>query len=333
MASTPSESDVDAGCDGRSLDGQRVWVAGHTGLLGSALWRLIKDSTSAELIGWPSSQLDLTDRDQVHDAVAEARPDVVILAAARVGGIAAQVARPVDFLDENLRIQMNVMEAARRSGVRRLLFVASANIYPQDAAPPIEPVQMLAGPPDPGSRSYAIAKITGVLQVRAYRQQFGLPWQSAVLCNLYGPEDRFSGDAAHVLPALLHRFHTAADAKAPSVVVWGSGAARREFLHADDAATGILQVISALHSDDMTNVGPGADVSIAELASLIANIVGFTGSIEWDDERPKGLRRKLLDSGPLHRSGWAPTIGLEEGIRSTYLWYLANREQSHLNAE
>jgi GDP-L-fucose synthase len=303
------------------LAGCRVWVAGHRGMVGAAVWRALEARGDVELVGWTSSELDLTDRTATLDAAAEARPDIVVIAAAKVGGIAANDAAPVEFLADNVRIQTNVMEAAHAAGVDRLLFLGSSCIYPRLAPQPIPASAMLTGPLEPTNDAYAIAKLAGVLHVQGYRREYGRRWFSAMPTNLYGPGDSFDLETSHVLPALIRRFHEATEASAPKVTLWGTGSPRREFLHVDDAASAFIHLLERHDGPEPVNVGTGEDLTIAELATLVADTVGYRGAIEWDTSRPDGTPRKLLDVGPLRDSGWRPTIGLADGIRTTWEWY------------
>ena len=306
---------------GLDLPSSNVWVAGHTGMVGSALWRALEQQGVGHLTGWTSAQLDLTDRQATLDAAAEDGADVLIIAAARVGGIVANDTHPVEFLRDNVRIQTNLLEAAHLAGIDRVLFLGSSCIYPRDAAQPISAASLLTGPLERTNDAYAIAKITGVLHVHGYRRQYGHRWISAMPTNLYGPGDNFDLETSHVLPALIRRFHEARESGAPSVTLWGSGTPRREFLHVDDVATACLHLLRHHDGPEPVNIGVGEDLTIAQLAATIASIVGYAGSIAWDTTRPDGTPRKLLDVTPLRQSGWASTIGLEDGIRSTYAWF------------
>jgi GDP-L-fucose synthase len=310
------------------LNGRRVWIAGHRGMVGSALWRALEARGEVDLIGWSSSELDLTDRQATLDAAAEARPDVVVIAAAKVGGIAANDAAPVEFLADNVRIQTNVMEAAHAVDADRLLFLGSSCIYPRLAPQPIPASAMLTGPLEPTNDAYAIAKLAGVLHVQGYRREYGRSWISAMPTNLYGPGDSFDLETSHVLPALIRRFDEATRADAPTVTLWGTGTPRREFLHVDDAASALIHLLEHYDGPEPVNVGTGEDLTIAELAILVAGIVGYRGDIDWDTTRPDGTPRKLLDIGPLRDSGWRPSITLPEGIRSTWEWYRSESRRS-----
>jgi GDP-L-fucose synthase len=299
-----------------------VYVAGHGGLVGSAVWRHLQAQGFTDLVGRSSAELDLRERDDVLDFFAKQQPEYVVLAAARVGGIMANATHPAQFLSDNLRIQVNVLDAAAAHGVRRLLFLGSSCIYPRLAPQPISESALLTGPLEPTNEAYAIAKIAGVLQVQALRRQHGLSYISAMPTNLYGPGDNFSRTGSHVLPALIRRFHEARESGAASVTLWGTGTPRREFLHVDDLARACLQLLERYDGDEPVNVGTGTDLAIAELATLVAGVVGFTGSIGWDPAKPDGTPRKLLDVTRIQELGWTAEIGLRQGLESTYAWYL-----------
>jgi GDP-L-fucose synthase len=301
-----------------------VHVAGHRGLVGSAIWKHLTEAGFTNLIGRSSQELDLRDRTAVDAFYADVQPEYVILAAARVGGILANSSRPVDFLSDNLRIQTTVLDAAVHVGVRKLLFLGSSCIYPKHAPQPICEDALLTGPLEPTNDAYAIAKIAGITHVQAVRRQFGLPWISAMPTNLYGPGDNFDLTTAHVLPAMLRRFHDAKLAGAASVTLWGSGTPRREFLHVDDLARACLLLLDNYDDPVPINVGTGRDVTIAELAAAVARVVGWQGAIEWDTSRPDGTPRKLLDVSRIEAMAWRPLIELEEGLKSTYGWYLTD---------
>jgi GDP-L-fucose synthase len=310
------------GGSGGPVDRDAVtYVAGHRGLAGSAIWRRLRAAGFSRLIGRSSAELDLRDRAATFGFVEATRPRCLVLAAARVGGILANASRPVEFLSDNLRIQLNVLDAALAVGVPRLLFLGSSCIYPRDAAQPIGEDALLTGPLEQTNDGYAIAKIAGILQVRAVRREYGLSWISAMPANLYGPGDNFDPDTAHVLPALLRRTHEAACANSGELVVWGSGTPRREFLHADDLARACLLLLDRYDGETPVNVGPGADVTIRELAELVAGIVGYRGRLVFDPSKPDGALRKLLDVSRLAALGFRPEVGLADGIRSTYQWY------------
>ncbi|MFC8302306.1 GDP-L-fucose synthase family protein [Specibacter sp. NPDC057265] len=302
------------------------YVAGHRGLVGSGIWRNLQVSGFTNLIGRTSSELDLKNRKATFSFFAETKPQYVVLAAAKVGGILANSTYPVDFLSDNLRIQVNVLDAAREHGVERLLFLGSSCIYPKLAEQPIREDSLLTGHLEPTNDAYAIAKIAGILQIQAVRRQYGLPWISAMPTNLYGPGDNFSLKGSHVLPALIRRYDEAARLGVPSVENWGTGSPRREFLHVDDMAAACLHLMENYNGPDQVNVGTGTDVTIKELAGLVADAVGYTGEMLWDTTKPDGTPQKLLDVTKLDQAGWRASIKLNEGIRNTVQWYRDNRE-------
>jgi GDP-L-fucose synthase len=301
-----------------------VHVAGHRGLVGGAVWRHLQDLGFTSLLGRTSSDLDLRDREAVFDFYKEHQPDYVILAAAKVGGILANATYPADFLSDNIRIQVNVLDAAAQFGVRRLLFLGSSCIYPKLAPQPLKEEYLLTGPLEPTNDAYAIAKIAGVLHVQALRRQHGCSFISAMPTNLYGPGDNFDLETSHVLPAMIRRFHEAKVSNAPSVTLWGTGSPRREFLHVDDLARACVALLEKYDDPAPINVGTGDDVTIRELAELIADVVGFHGSVDWDTSKPDGTPRKLMDVSRTIATGWRPAVELREGIASTYEWYLSH---------
>jgi GDP-L-fucose synthase len=297
------------------------YVAGHRGLVGGAIWGLLGELGFGNLVGRSSKELDLKNRDAVFAFFAENRPRYVVLAAARVGGILANSTFPVDFLSDNLRIQVNVMDAARLHGTERLLFLGSSCIYPKMAPQPIKEEYLLTGRLEETNDAYAIAKIAGIIHVQAMRQQYGLPWISAMPTNLYGPGDNFSRQGSHVLPALIRRYDEAVRSGASHVTNWGTGLPRREFLHVDDMALACLHLLENYDGPEQVNVGTGTDVSIQEIAATIAGVVGFMGETEWDITKPDGTPQKLLDVSKLAQAGWVSKISLEDGIKSTVEWY------------
>jgi GDP-L-fucose synthase len=301
--------------------GARIFVAGHRGLVGSALVRALHARGCDRLILRTREELDLRDEGTVTAFYAEARPDYVFDAAARAGGILAHQRYPADFLLDNLRIQNNLIRGAVAAGVRKYLFIGSAAAYPRDASQPLREADLLTGPPEPSHESYAIAKIAGIRLCQAFRRQSG--WRSVVLMptNLYGPRDRFGEEDGHVLPALMQRFHEARRVGASRVTVWGSGQPRREFLHVDDFADAALHLMDTYDDEGIVNVGVGEDVSIGELAGLLREVVGCEGDIEFDRSKPDGAPRRLLDVSRLHALGWRHRRTLEEGVRDTYRWY------------
>ncbi|MGB6183228.1 MAG: GDP-L-fucose synthase [Rhodococcus sp. (in: high G+C Gram-positive bacteria)] len=298
-----------------------VYIAGHRGLVGSSLWRHFQDQGFTNLIGRTSSELDLKNRGAVFGFFRETKPDVVVLAAAKVGGIMANSTYPVDFLSENLQIQVNVLDAALEQRVERVLFLGSSCIYPKFADQPIREDSLLTGLLEPTNDAYAIAKIAGILQIQSVRRQYGLPWISAMPTNLYGPGDNFSPQGSHVLPAMIRRYDEAKRADAQTVTNWGTGSPRREFLHVDDMAAACLHLLEHFDGPQQVNVGTGEDQTIREIAEIVADAVGYSGDIEWDTTKPDGTPRKLLDVSTLTGSGWAPAVGLKDGIASTVEWY------------
>jgi len=303
------------------LAGKRVWVAGHTGLVGSALVRRLSRE-DCELLTVGRAAVDLRRQAEVEGWVADARPQVVFVAAGTVGGILGNASRPADFLFDNLQIAANVIEASRRAGVEKLLYLGSSCIYPKFAEQPIVEEALLTGPLEPTNEAYAIAKIAGVRLAQAYRRQHGCDFIAAMPTSLYGPGDTVDPLGGHVLPALLHRFHHARRTSAAQVVLWGSGAPRRELMHVDDCADALVCLMQRYSGDVCLNVGCGQDVTISQLAGLVAGVVGFEGEIAWDPGKPDGTPRKLLDCRRLRALGWTPRIALADGIADTYAWYL-----------
>ncbi len=302
-----------------------VYVAGHRGLVGSAVWRQLESEGCDNLIGWASSEVDLRDRDATFDAVTTAKPEVVVVAAAKVGGILANDTYPVDFLNDNLRIQTNLFEAAHTADVPRLLFLGSSCIYPKLAEQPIPETALLTGPLEPTNDAYALAKISGIIAVRSYRRQYGRNWISAMPTNLYGPGDNFDIETSHVLPAMIRKFDAAKTSGDP-VKLWGTGTPRREFLHTDDLASAVTHLLRTYDDESHINVGTGTDVTITELAELVAKAVGYSGDIIWDTSKPDGTPRKLLDISKLKALGWSPQVDLADGITDTYEWFRENQQ-------
>jgi GDP-L-fucose synthase len=306
----------------------RIFVAGHRGLVGSAIVRQLEKKGYLNLILATRAELDLRDQAAVSRFFARQLPEFVFLSAAKVGGILANSTRPAEFLYDNLAIQTNVIHAAWQNGAQKLVFLGSSCIYPQLAPQPIKEEYLLTGPLEPTNEAYAIAKIAGLKLAAAYREQYGFPAISLMPTNLYGPGDNFDLETSHVLPALIRRFHEAKIWKSPSVTLWGTGTPRREFLHADDLAAAACFVMEKYAGGEplgnLLNVGIGEDLSIAELAEMVARIVGYGGQIRFDPSRPNGTPRKLLDVSRIHSIGWRARIPLAEGIASTYEWYCAN---------
>lgn len=301
-----------------------VYIPGHRGLVGSALVRKFRAEGFTNVIVRSHDELDLTDRAATFDFVLQSRPEVIIDAAARVGGIMANNSYPADFLSQNLQIQVNLLDAAVAARVPRVLFLGSSCIYPKFAAQPIKESALLTGALEPTNDAYAIAKIAGILQVQAVRRQYGLPWISAMPTNLYGPEDNFSLTGSHLLPALIRRYEEARVGGVPEVTNWGTGTPRRELLHVDDLASACLHLLEHFDGPSHVNVGTGVDHTISEIADLVAKAVGYTGVTRWDSTKPDGTPRKLLDVSQLRDTGWLPRIALQDGIESTVAWYRAN---------
>ena len=308
------------------LKDSRVFVAGHRGLVGSAICRKLEANGYSDVRTQSRSETDLTDPGEVRQFFAELQPEYVFLAAAKVGGIHANNSAPADFLRDNLQIQLNVIDAAYQAGVKKLVFLGSSCIYPKHAPQPMKEEHLLTGPLEPTNEWYAIAKIAGIKQCQAYRRQYGFNAVSLMPTNLYGPGDNFDLQNSHVLPALIRKFHEAREAGEATVTVWGSGTPRREFLHVDDLADACLFLMQTYESEDIVNIGWGEDLSIAELAAMVKDVVGFEGDIVYDADKPDGTPRKLMDTSRLTGLGWRPSIGLREGLEQTYRWYLENRE-------
>jgi GDP-L-fucose synthase len=302
------------------------YVAGHRGLVGSAIWRKLQTEGFSNLVGASHSELDLKSRDDVFSFLASHRPKYLVLAAAKVGGIMANNTYPVDFLTDNLQMQVNVLDAALNVGVERVLFLGSSCIYPALAPQPIKEEYLMTGHLERTNDAYAIAKIAGILHVQSVRRQYGLPWISAMPTNLYGPGDNFSLEGSHVLPALIRRYDDAKRAGAASVTNWGTGSPRREFLHVDDMAAASLHLLEHYDDSPQVNVGTGSDVTIKEIAERVAEAIGFEGETFWDTSKPDGTHQKLLDVTKLAKSGWKSQISLAEGIASTVNWFRANKE-------
>lgn len=298
----------------------RIYVAGHRGMVGSALVRLLQAKGYRNLLCRTSKELDLRDGRQVKHFFAEANPEYVIIAAAKVGGILANSSFPAEFLYDNLAIQTNLIHQAHLHRVKKLLLLGSSCIYPRDCPQTIREEYLLTGPLEPSNEWYAIAKIAGIKMCQAYRRQYGCDFIAAMPTNLYGPHDNFDLSTAHVLPALIRRFHEAkASSEAPTI--WGTGSPRREFLHVDDCAEACLVLMERHSGEDIVNVGAGTDLPIAELTALVAEVVGYTGEIHWDRTKPDGTLRKLLDCRRMTALGWMPRVSLQEGVSSTYRWY------------
>ena len=302
------------------------YVAGHRGLVGSAIVRKLEAEGFSNIVGKTSAELDLKNRDAVFEYMGQVKPKYLVLAAAKVGGILANSTYPVEFLSENLQIQVNVLDAALKNDVERVLFLGSSCIYPKFAEQPIREDSLLTGHLEPTNDAYAIAKIAGILQTQAVRREYGLPWISAMPTNLYGPNDNFSPQGSHVLPALIRRYDEAAKSGAATVTNWGSGNPRREFLHSDDMAAACLHLLEHYDGPDQVNVGTGEDQTIREIAETIAEVTGFKGETLWDTTKPDGTPQKLLDVSKLKDAGWQAQIDLREGLERTVEWFHAQAE-------
>lgn len=299
----------------------KIYVAGHRGLVGSAIVRKLEAEGYTNIITRTRAELDLLNQQAVADFFATEKPEYVFLAAAKVGGIMANKTYPADFIYQNLEVQNNVINNCHLHNVTKLLFLGSSCIYPKLAKQPIKEEYLLTGPLEPTNDAYAIAKIAGIMMCQSYNKQHGTNYISLMPTNLYGENDNFDLETSHVLPALISRFHTAKENNAPSVTLWGSGSPMREFLHVDDLADASLFLMNNYNDSEIVNVGTGEDVTIKELAETIRDIVGYEGVIEWDTEKPDGTPRKLLDVSRLHSLGWKHSINLSDGIQKTYDWY------------
>lgn len=300
----------------------KIYVAGHRGLVGSAIVRALKQSGFSNLLVATSRELDLRDQVQVVEFFEINRPDYVFLAAAKVGGILANSSQPAEFIRDNLLIQTNVIDMAYRAGSKKLLFLGSSCIYPKMAQQPIVEESLLSGPLEPTNEWYAIAKIAGLKMCAAYRRQYGFDAISCMPTNLYGPNDNFSLNSSHVVPALIRRFHEATVAGDQQVSVWGDGSPLREFMHVDDLASACVHLMQVYSGDEPINVGTGEEVSIGQLAELVSRVVGFKGEIVFDTIKPNGTPRKLLNVARLRATGWEPSVSLEQGLTDTYAWFV-----------
>jgi GDP-L-fucose synthase len=296
----------------------KIYVAGHRGMVGSAIVRRLQKDGFSNIVTRGSADLDLREQQPVRDFFASEKPDVVVLAAAKVGGIQANNVYRAQFLYENLMIQNNVIDSAYRNGVKKLLFLGSSCIYPKMAPQPLKEESLLTGLLEQTNEPYAIAKIAGIKMAESYRRQYGVNYISAMPTNLYGPNDNYDLNNSHVLPALIRKFHTAKTTNAPSVEVWGTGSPMREFLHVDDLADACFFLLKNYDEEMFVNIGTGEDLTIKALAEMIKDIVGYTGELKWNTEKPDGTPRKLMDVGRLHKMGWKHRIGLREGITSVY---------------
>jgi GDP-L-fucose synthase len=311
---------------------EKIFVAGHRGLVGSAIVRKLESLGCTSVVTRDRAQLDLGNEGAVASFMADEKPAVVVLAAAKVGGIKANNDLPVEFLLDNVRIQNNVITAAHANSVRKLLFLGSSCIYPKHAPQPIPETALLTGPLEPTNDAYAIAKIAGIKLCQAYAAEYGENYLSAMPTNLYGPRDNFDLNSSHVLPALLRKAHEAKSSGARELVVWGSGKPRREFLHVDDMADACVFLLDNYDSPEIVNVGCGEDITIRQLAELVCEVVGFNGELTFDASKPDGTPRKLLDTSRLTALGWQPKISLRDGIAQTYEWFLEHELASALPA-
>jgi len=302
----------------------KIYIAGHRGLVGSAILRKLREEGYSNLVTRTSRELDLREQGAVREFFERERPEYVFLAAAKVGGILANDTWPADFLYQNLMIEANVIESARLSGVKKLLFLGSTCIYPRMAPQPLKEEYLLTGPLETTNEWYAVAKIAGIKLCQACQRQYGSKFISAMPTNLYGPEDNFDLESSHVMPALIRKFHEAKINRAPSVTVWGTGKPLREFLHVDDCAAACLFLMQHYDGEEIVNIGVGEDLSIAELAELVSKVVGFAGKIVYDSGKPDGTPRKLVDVSRINGLGWRAGIPLEVGVRTTYEWFLEN---------
>ncbi len=314
------------------LAGKRIFVSGHRGMVGSAIVRRL-EREDCEILTAGRAEVDLTRQDQVEAYLAQAKPDCVIIAAAKVGGIMANSSYPADFLYQNMMIETNLVHGAHLADVNRLMFLGSSCIYPKFAEQPIVEESLLTGPLEPTNEWYAIAKIAGIKLCQAYRKQFGRSYISAMPTNLYGPNDNFDLTSSHVIPALMRKVHAAKRSGAPTVEVWGTGTPLREFMHVDDLADALAFLLTRYDDAEHINVGYGSDVPIRELAETIMAVVGYEGEITFDTTKPDGTPRKIMDSSRLHALGWTPRIDLKSGLAQVYEWYLANQPDADVAAE
>ena len=297
----------------------KIYIAGHTGMVGSAISRAVDSGETHDWIGASRSELDLTNRENVFDFLLENKPDAVIIAAAKVGGIVANDSYPVNFLSENLLIQTNLMDGAHKADIKKLVFLGSSCIYPKFSAQPIKESSLLTGEFEPTNESYAVAKIAGVKLVEAYRKQYGRGWISLMPTNLYGPGDNYDPVSSHVIPGMITKFLKAKENNEASVTLWGTGSPMREFMYVDDLASATLFSLDNFRGGNLLNVGSGEEVSIKNLAYLIRDVIQFSGDIKWDKSKPDGVQRKLLDSSRLASMGWTPSMSLRRGLEQTIL--------------
>jgi GDP-L-fucose synthase len=303
-----------------------IIVAGHTGLVGSAIFELLKEK-GEDVVGINRKVVDLLDRTKTFEFIQDTKPSVVIDSAAIVGGIGANNAHPVEFLSQNLQVQTNLMDAAHAASVERFVFLGSSCIYPRDCPQPIKEEYLMTGPLERTNSAYAVAKISGIELIKSYRKQHGRHWISLMPTNIYGPRDNFNLETSHVIPALVNRFVTAQSQGTSKVTLWGTGKPRREFLHSNDLSKAIIFALEKYDLDEHLNVGTGEDMSILELAELIAKESGFAGEIVWDSSKPGGTPRKVLDISRIRALGWSPSVGIAQGVRETITWYRENQSK------
>jgi GDP-L-fucose synthase len=327
MSADGGGTDTGTGYTYYDLSGKRVWVAGHRGLVGGAIVRRLADEP-CEVLTAGRERADLRRQAEVEDWLAEARPHAVVLAAAKVGGILANDRYPADFLQDNLLMETNVIAAAQKLGVEKLVFLGSSCIYPKHAQQPLTEDALLTGPLEPTNEWYAVAKIAGIKLCQAHRRQHGCDFVSAMPTNLFGPHDNFHPEHSHVIPALLRRFHEAKVNGDRQVTVWGTGTPMREFLYVDDCADAVVHLLKHYSGERHLNVGTGTDVTIRELAETVKRVVGFDGELVWDTDKPDGTPRKVMDVSRLHALGWRARTDLETGLARTYDWYLRNIDQA-----
>ena len=303
----------------------KIYVAGHRGLVGSAIMRALRSKGFDNLVFRASAELDLREQQDVRDFFAQEKPDYVILAAARVGGVLANDTYPADFIYDNLMMETNVIHSAKQSGVKKLLALGSTCIYPKLAPQPMREDALLTGPLEPTNEWYAVAKIAGIKLCQAYQQQYGSQFIAAMPTNLYGPGDNFDLEKSHVMPAMIRKYHEAKLASKPEVVLWGTGTPMREFLHVDDMADACLFLMENYSDSEIVNIGIGKDITIAELAAIVKEVVGYQGATVFDSSKPDGTPRKLVDTKKINRLGWQAKIELADGVRQTYKWFLQNQ--------
>jgi GDP-L-fucose synthase len=303
----------------------KIYVAGHRGLAGSAILRALENGGYTNIITKTHSELDLTIAEDVKEFFKQEKPEYVFIAAAKVGGIGDNNTHPVEFITENLKIQINIIENAYKNGVKKLLFLGSSCIYPKMAEQPIKEEYFMTGKLEPTSQAYAIAKIAGIMMCQSYTKQYGMQTLNVMPANLYGPNDNFDLEKSHVLPALIRKFYEAKENNLPEVVTWGTGSPKREFLHSDDLASACVFLMKNHSDSEIVNIGTGEEISIFDLVNMVKNAVGYTGKVVWDSSKPEGTPRKVMDVSKLHSLGWKHQVNLKEGIENTFKWYNENK--------